>query len=172
MENFLISEFVEEDWGVYKELRLESLKDSPNSFGSTFEEEIEFAEEKWKSRLVPGSNSIRILPLVALFNESPVGLAIGVLHSKEDNTAHIYQMWVSKSHRGSGIGSALLKRTEAWANELSLESLSLEVATSNSEAVSLYKSVGFLPCGAQEALRAGSEVLAQSMILELKSRNA
>ena len=172
MNSFQITQFLEEDWLTYKALRLESLQDSPDSFGSTFEREIKFTEREWKSRLIPSIDPVHVLPLVALSNGIPVGLASGVVHSQESNTAHIYQMWISESYRGSGIGRALLKRIELWANELQLKSLSLAVTISNPEAVSLYQSTSFTPSGAPEPLREGCKLLIQPMVLELKSSNA
>jgi hypothetical protein len=41
------------DWQVYKSLRLASLKDSPDSFGATYERESEFPDSEWISRLDP-----------------------------------------------------------------------------------------------------------------------
>jgi len=51
MSNFEIKSLSECDWREYKTIRLESLQDSPDSFGSTYEREISFSPEQWKSRL-------------------------------------------------------------------------------------------------------------------------
>lgn len=169
MDNFQISEFSVGDWETYKAVRLESLRDSPDSFGSTFKRESEFTEKEWKSRLMPSTDSVYVLPLVAVSNGKPLGLATGAVHSQEESVAHVYQMWVSKSHRGLGIGKALLKRIEVWAIELHLKSLLLAVTTSNKEAMSLYQSTGFVPSGALYPLRDGSELLVQPMALELSN---
>ena len=86
MDKLQISVFPETDWETYKSLRLESLQDSPDSFGSTFERETKFTKKDWKSRLVPSENSIHVLPLVALANGKPVGLASGAVHSHKAET--------------------------------------------------------------------------------------
>lgn len=41
-----------ERWKEYKEIRLESLKDSPASFEASFEELSEYPDEKWKEAVV------------------------------------------------------------------------------------------------------------------------
>ena len=169
MDNFQISEFAAEDWETYKTVRLESLKDSPDSFGSTFKRESKFNENEWKSRLIPSINPVHVLPLVAMSNEKPVGLASGAVHPEEENIAYVYQMWISNPYRGLGIGKALLKRIEVWAKELRLKSLSLAVTTSNEEAVSLYKSAGFIASGNLYPLREDSDLLVQPMSLELNN---
>ena len=172
MDTLKIIEFKVEDWEIYKLLRLESLNDSPDSFGSTYEREDKFTDQEWISRLVPNEGIVRLLPLAALSSGKPIGLAVGAIHSAKSETGHIYQMWVSKSYRGRGIGKQLLKRIEVWATYLVLKSLSLAVTTSNFEAVSLYKSLGFIPSSSTEPLRENSALSVQPMVLGLKSCNA
>ena len=172
MDNLHITEFTGEDWEAYKTLRLASLKDSPDSFGSTLDRELNFTEKVWRSRLTPSNNPVHILPLVALSNGKPIGLATGAVHSHQEETAHIYQMWVAKPYRGLGIARDFLSRIEAWANELELTSVSLAVTTSNGEAVRLYQSAGFVPDGNTEPLRETSKLVTQPMMLALTSSQA
>ncbi len=172
MSSIKINEFIESEWEIYKLLRLASLRDAPDSFGSTLEREVEFTEKEWKSRIKPAFEPLHVLPLVAKFDGSPVGLASGVVHTSESDSAHVYQMWVSQEYRGNGIGRALLSKIETWAKELNLCTLSLAVTIKNMEAVSLYKSAGFLPSGSPEPLRENSPLLMQPMELKLGANNA
>ena len=172
MDNLLITEFTGDDWEAYKALRLASLEDSPDAFGSTFEREFNFTEKVWRSRLTPSDNPVHILPLVALSHNQPIGLATGAVHSHQGETAHIYQMWVSKPYRGIGIAKDFLDRIEAWANELELTSLSLAVTTHNAGAMRLYQSAGFVSSGNTEPLRENSNLSVQSMVLTLTSGKA
>lgn len=172
MDNLHITEFTGDDWEAYKALRLASLKDSPDSFGSTLERESAFTEKVWRSRLTLSDNPVHILPLVALSHGKPVGLATGAVHSYQDETAHIYQMWIVKPYRGLGIARDFLERIEAWANALELTSLSLAVTTRNASAVRLYQSAGFVPVGSIEPLRENSNLLVQPMVLALASAKA
>ncbi|WP_439889409.1 GNAT family N-acetyltransferase [Pseudomonas sp. MBLB4123] len=155
------------DWETYRSLRLSSLKDSPDSFGSTFEREAEYSDDEWMSRLNLPSREDTALPLVAEVNGVPSGLAWGLLHQAESKTAHIYQMWVRPESRGMGIGRALIEYIISWATASQLSSLSLAVTTSNSAAISLYHSLGFVPVGEPEELRTGSPLRTQPMILAL-----
>ncbi len=166
MSNIKIHQFTESDWATYKSIRLASLNDSPESFGSTYEREAAFSIDEWKSRINPGNGIAHVLPLVAKIEQASVGLASGVVH--EPDCVHVYQMWVSPEYRGRGVGQALLNQIRSWAQELQLSSLFLAVTTTNIAAINMYTSFGFVPYGELEPLRKGSQLTVQSMVLKLK----
>lgn len=167
MSEFEIRELSIVDWKAYKSVRLNSLKDSPDSFGSTYEREISFSESDWHSRLMPKPGTNISIPLIAEVDGKPVGLASGVVWESDPNVTHIYQMWVSPEARGIGIARALLDRIAEWAKRRRCESLALSVTTINTAAVSLYQSVGFSASGPLEALREGSALKIQPMVRKL-----
>lgn len=49
--NYIIRGLKEQDWNLYKEVRLRALKDSPDAFGSTFDNE----QKRAVLRVIPGS---------------------------------------------------------------------------------------------------------------------
>ena len=155
------------DWEVYRTLRLCSLKDSPDSFGSTYEREAEYADEEWQSRLDPAGRAANTLPLLASVDDSPSGLAWGLVHDPDPSTAYVYQMWVAPEARGRGLGRALLDRIVLWAGERKLDAVSLTVTTTNTPAIALYASLGFVPDGETKELRPGSPLSVQPMVLRL-----
>lgn len=169
MSEFKIRTLSLGDWRLYRAVRLSSLKDSPDSFGSTYERETEFSDSEWQSRLEPSSRAKSALPLVAETDGTVVGLAWGLIQEPDIKVAHIYQMWVAPSQRGKGIGKALLNEIEAWARGRGCDLLALDVTTTNEAAVGLYLSSGFVPVGQQGELRAGSTLKVQPMIMELHS---
>jgi ribosomal protein S18 acetylase RimI-like enzyme len=52
---------------------------------------------------------------------------------------------VLEAYRGRGIGSALIAAAEAWARDLGLDELRLEVADENADARRLYERLGYAP---------------------------
>ena len=52
---------------------------------------------------------------------------------------------VDEKHRGKGIGSALLKATEAWAREQGLADVRLNVIEANKGAMRFYAAHGYRP---------------------------
>ncbi len=154
-------------WQLYKDIRLASLMDSPDSFGSTYEKEAASPDAEWQSRLNPDGRARNALPLIAKTGGAAVGLAWGLIHEPDLHVAHIYQMWVSPAQRGKGVARALLDEIRAWAISKGCERLALSVTTSNDAAVSLYLKSGFTAAGALEALRPGSAITVQPMTMEL-----
>jgi ribosomal protein S18 acetylase RimI-like enzyme len=147
-------------------LRLRSLADAPDAFGSTLEREQNFSDSSWASRLMTNENSWD-LPLVAVMDTEPVGLAWGRIEKSNPDLANLYQMWVAPNQRHLGLGKMLLEAVVAWASEKNASYLELGVTCGNNPAMRLYTQAGFETIGQPEALRPGSDLLCQPMRLKL-----
>ena len=169
MSEFEIKVLTPEKWRLYKFVRLNSLRDSPDSFGSTYDQEVGLSDAQWQSRLDLKLRDIDALPLVAELDGQPAGVAWGLIDKEDLRTAHIYQMWVPPELRGKGIAKSLLGEIEAWAISRGCGLMALAVTTSNEAAVSFYRSFGFVAAGQPEELRVGSALMAQPMICRLKN---
>lgn len=168
MKPIQLKVLTQKDWGIYKELRLLALNDSPNSFGSTFERECGYTDQEWMSRLDLTRTKLA-LPLIAEMNSMAVGLAWGVVHNPNHEVAHLYQMWVSPKVRGLGVGRLLLSQIIDWAKQLHLKAILLSVTTTNVAAIKLYQSVGFQNDGKLELLREAESLMSQPMKLLLNT---
>lgn len=156
------------EWELYRAVRLRALADAPDAFGSTLEEEAVLPAAHWEARLVAAAGAddlARSLPLVARLAGESVGLAWGRIEESAPEAAHLYQMWVAPEARGAGVGRRLLQAVVDWAIASNARSLSLCVTRGDTPATRLYRAAGFEPVGAEEPLRPGSELLAQSMTL-------
>ena len=170
-----IRALVDDDWEKYRDIRLRSLKQDPESFGSTYEREANFTAEQWIERLDLKARNSAALPLVAEQDSHAIGLVCGIVHEAGDDAAVIYQMWVAKEYRGQGIGRLLIEEIIRWASELNISTLKLGVITANTAAVRLYESIGFVATGELELLKPGSQLRVQNMSFTLKktrTRNA
>jgi GNAT superfamily N-acetyltransferase len=157
------------EWGVYRDLRLRSLADSPDAFGSTLAEEQNRSDEEWANRLASGNDSPWDLPLVAEVDREPVALAWGRIDRANPDVASLYQMWVAPTHRRLGVGQMLLESVIAWARARHACYLDLDVTCGDSSARRLYARAGFEPVAAPQPLRPGSELLGQPMRLRLRN---
>jgi GNAT superfamily N-acetyltransferase len=163
-----IRAFEPHEWRTYKDLRLRALADSPDAFGSTLAREQDRSDAEWSSRLSPHAGSAWDLPLVAEVDGVPAGLAWGRIELSNPDVANLYQMWVAPDYRGLGAGRRLLEAAIAWARSQGAACLDLGVTYRDSPATRLYLHLGFEPVGQPELLRPGSELLCQSMRLELR----
>lgn len=162
----IIRPFAPLEWSIYKNLRLRSLADTPDAFGSTLEREQNFSDSSWASRLMPNENSWD-LPLVAEMDAEPAGLAWGRIEKSNPVQANLYQMWVAPDRRHLGLGKMLLDAVITWASEKNASCLELGVTSGNSPAIHLYTQAGFEILGQPEPLRPGSDLLCQPMRLKL-----
>ena len=162
--------FAPHEWGLYRELRLRALADSPAAFGSTLAQEQVRPPAEWERRLSAGARSDLNLPLVAEVAGEPAGLAWGRIEEDAPDEATLYQMWVALEYRRRGVGRLLLAAVIDWARTRRVRTLALGVTLDNGPAERLYRRAGFVPVGEPEALRPGSELRAQRMELRWGDR--
>jgi ribosomal protein S18 acetylase RimI-like enzyme len=153
------------EWHLYRDTRLYALRDSPDAFASTYEEEALRADQSWKARIISAFSSNYDHALFALANNQVCGLAWGKLSA---DAVDIFQMWVNPKSRGLGAGRALLDELLAWARTCGALRVRLGVTAADTPAMHLYKAFGFLSDGELEPLRKDSALMSQPMILELR----
>ena len=157
----------EDDWVAFREIRLRSLLDSPDAFGSTYGEESSQAEHAWRDwaggRWRGGDASVfAIRADEATF----VGTATGAEYVAEPGVAYVYAMWVAPDARGAGVGRALVEAVAEWARGRGCARLVLNVTETNEPARRFYAACGFAETGVRAPLREGSE---QSVLVLSKS---
>lgn len=162
-----VREFAPQEWALYRALRLQALKQSPDAFGSSLEAEGQCGDSEWQERLRAGVLSDCDLPVVAELGSLPIGLAWGRIEPLESETAHLYQMWVAPVGRRKGVGEMLLEHVISWARTMKARSILLSVARGNSAAARLYSKAGFEPIDNIELLSTDSASQMQTMKLDL-----
>ncbi len=92
---------------------------------------------------------------------------MGIGSSSIEAQAVIWGMWVAPAFRRRGYGEQLLAAGIAWARDLGLESISLEVLPANIAAAALYQAAGFRAVAANDAPTDSSQAL--TLVLSLDS---
>lgn len=158
-----------EEWVEYRDVRLRALADSPDAFGSTYEDAVLRPDADWRERVSACAESRLELPLVLADGDRFMGLAWGLIAPEEPETAHVFQMWVAPDVRGRGHGAALLGELIRWAREAGAARAVLRVTCGNDPAERLYERAGFRPVGEPEPLRPGAVLSSRRMTLDLRS---
>lgn len=137
-----------EDAESYHSIRLECLKNYPENFGDSYEEELLISDSRFRQELTQQNNHS------FWYGAFDAGKLIGIsgfIQQKRMKTKHrgdLVQVYVNPGFANRGIGSRLIQLTIDKAFEsASVEKILLSVVYSNDKAIALYKKFGFVQYG-------------------------
>jgi len=134
---------------VYRSIRLRALECDSAAFESSYEREASFDDATWRSRLASFAGRPGAVFVVDIDGRAEAMMGIG--QGTIETQAVIWGMWVAPAFRRRGYGEQLLAAGLAWARDLGLECISLDVFPANTAAVALYQAAGFRPASADDA---------------------
>lgn len=148
---------------AYQDLRLEALRDHPEAFGSSYEEEALFSLETIRSR-IPSSGPNAIFGVFA--GERLIGMAGFAVYDrlKSRHKGVMWGVFVKPEWQGQRIGKALVQRV---IDQASRHVIILEAAVSltNEKARRTYHSLGFKPYGIErKAIRIGDRFYDEELL--------
>jgi GNAT superfamily N-acetyltransferase len=149
------------EWTTALNLRVAALTESPEAFGSSVPRERGLPLEAWGARLTDNAW------FAAFEAEIAVGLVCGI-HTESAAERELTGLWVAPSHRGTGLGDALVISVRDWATLQGALRLTLEVVRTNQTAIDLYARHGFEVFEQTETPRAGLRETDIVMSLELR----
>lgn len=158
------------DAPVYRELRLRGLRDHPDAFTSSFEEESQRSAAETEKRLSPTSDTL----MWGAFVEGTLAGVVGMTREtrlKNRHKATLVAMYVAPEYSGQGLGLALVNTVIQTAKASGIELLILTVTDTNRQAAALYTRAGFASFGIEpDAIRVnGVPFGKQHMYLQLTS---
>jgi len=137
-----------DQWARARDIRLRALRDAPDAYWATADDEAALSPAQWRARLA----RMDAVTFMAIVDGTDAGLAVGAPHHDVPGDAGLYAMWVAPDVRGHGVGDALVSAVIAWARAAGHARLRLEVADDNAHAVRLYERAGFGATGARGRL--------------------
>jgi ribosomal protein S18 acetylase RimI-like enzyme len=153
-ESYTVRRADPEDWAEWRRVRLRALKTDPLAFGSTWEREVAFPEERWRARLSSEEGAETTASFGAFRDDGELlGMLVG---RREGRVVRLFAMWVEPRARRSGVGGRLLEEVLRWA---ALEhpscAVELHVNPRQTAAIALYRSRGFTFTGERAPLGHG-----------------
>lgn len=138
-----IDQLDEHAWERFRRIRLASLQQAPEAFGSRYEDLSLLPEQGWRRQLR------QLTTFVADIGGRDVGVVRAVEHADLDDTTCLISMWVHPAYRRRRVGSALIDRVMAWAREMRRSRVVLDVRVEVVGAQKMYLANGFTPTGVE-----------------------
>ncbi len=136
---------------LYRSVRLEALRESPEAFSSSYEAALGRSMESWANQADEAADGgDRAIFIVE--DGGPVGLAALYRDTEISSHGELIQMWIAPSHRRSGVGEALLGHLFDWAARHSYAAVKAEVTDGNQRALRFYLRCGFTELHSQEGV--------------------
>ncbi len=148
--NISIKRTTRDDVELFREVRLKALKDSPDSFGQKYEEEIVKPLHYWQDLVDKVSPSSKNVAFLLFDTNKPIGIIFGF--DKESQKGSFGGMWIDPDYRKQGLASKLVEKILDWAKGRGLKKMKLWNVDGNEAAEKLYRKYGFQPTGKQKPL--------------------
>lgn len=147
---------------AYRDVRLRSLREAPEAFASTYDEEAAEPDEHWVDLVAHTADAME----AAMFTvERPDGSHAATTFVRVSSTpphdAYIGAMWLDPDLRGplpapeASWADQLLAAAEHFARTLGSQAITLWVAESNPAAHRFYERNGYRPTGQSEPQPSG-----------------
>lgn len=128
---------------LYRSVRLESLRESPEAFTSTYESALARSEESWQQQAEASASGADRATFIVL-TDHPVGVAALYRNPEKFEEGEMIQVWVSPDYRGSTVATDLMHALFTWAASNGFQTILAEVTSNNIRALRFYEKHGFV----------------------------
>lgn len=152
MTDITVRALGDEDWQVYRDVRLTALREAPDAFAASAAQEESFDDELWQARVK------RSRRLVAEDDGKIVGVvSVGRVPQGDDKVSELFGLWVTPELRGKGVAWKLVDAGVRQAREDSYNFVLYWVGTDNGRAVAFASSYGFRPTDGRRQMQSSTE---------------
>lgn len=137
------------DVGQYRAMRLTALRDHPEAYSASYEQEAALDDAFFADRLGGASDTAFSGTFGSFVDAALVGITGLRQHPspKMCHGAHVFSVYVDPAHRRGGHAGLLMDAVIAQARRLGLALLTLDVTVGNDRARRFYVSRGFVSNG-------------------------
>ena len=147
MSDITVRLLVENEWQLYRDVRLAALRDAPEAFRARFEDEASYDDDFWCERMR------RAHRIVAERENELVGLVCLGLHNEDPQTGEVFGLWTAPSVRGQHVARDLVATARQKAAEDHRRLLYFWVVSDNASAVGFAANFGFRPTSERRPVR-------------------
>jgi len=148
-EEIIIRHAKLQDVETYRELRLEGLKNHPDTFGQDYDDAASRDHEYWENTLKINNKEKALF--FATKDKQLIGMT-GIyrgMSRKSQHGATIWGVYVRPDWRGKHISESLVSACLGWAKQEGIIIVHLGVVTNNIPAIRCYEHCGFTTYGTQ-----------------------
>lgn len=147
---------------MLREIRLEALQDSPESFLATYDSEKAFDEKQWRAEFARGGWNVG-------FRGSQAVSLLGTTHERYGpaDLCYLEYMWVAPHCRRSGVALRTLAVVLDRLRSSGIRTVLLWILDGNEAAARLYQRVGFVSTHRRQPLAERPGRTEHEMRLEL-----
>jgi RimJ/RimL family protein N-acetyltransferase len=129
--------------GLFKQMRLASLREAPYAFSSTYESALRRSDESWREQADHSAQGSDRATFIVFSDNVPIGLAAIYRSSNNTKSGEIIQVWISPENRGKHISIELLDQVFKWAKENMFQEIEAKIIQGNDRALRFYQKYGF-----------------------------
>ena len=134
--------------GLYREIRLRALKNSPQAFGTKYDDALKRSRDVWVEQADRGAAPNRHCAHFFLLQgcgemQNVVGLVSLYQSPQVPERAHLCSLWIEENVRGGGGGLMLCQCVIDFAREQRYRILHTEATPHNKRVEHLYERLGF-----------------------------
>lgn len=139
----------ESDWQLYREVWLQALRESPQTFTATFAEQSDRPQEFWRDQMTRSSR------LLAEREQQPQGIVSLGTYAREPAAAEIFGLYVVPQARGTGVSWRLVEAAADLARDQGFRFAFYWVGVDNGRAIGFAENFGFRTTGSRRSSRRG-----------------
>lgn len=147
MADIEVRSLSENEWQVYREVRLAALADAPDAFVASLEAEEACGEDFWRERMH------RAHRIVAERDAKLVGLVGLGLHDEDPEAGEVFGLWTAPTVRGQHVARDLVSTAARRATEDGCRLLYFWAVSDNASAIGFASSFGFRPTSQRRPVR-------------------
>jgi ribosomal protein S18 acetylase RimI-like enzyme len=147
---------------LYRSVRLESLRESPEAYASSYESALQRNDDSWRAQADASASGSDRATFVVLA-ERPIGLGAIYRDPDRPHEGELIQVWVSPECRGGEVALDLMNALLHWATSNGFETIRAEVTPNNPRALRFYEKHGFIKTEPHAPSGEANELLAKKV---------